>query len=1040
MGIIGHMTQLTLSLLGPFVVSWREEPVTRFPTDKVRALLAYLAMEAERPFWRASLAALLWPDWPEDIARRNLRQNLYRLKQLLDSLDTGLSDRLLTISWQSVQLNREWIKLDVTEFQKRVTAVETHSHRQLHTCQTCLDNLAQAASLTRGDLLAGFSLPDAPLFDEWLTIQRERHHYQTLQILYNLAAAYERRGEYEQAYKYAVQQITLDPWREEAHRQAMRALAQQGQRNQALAQYADCCRLLETELGLSPTAETTNLYEQIRSGSLITDKETAVPAQLHHFPIYFTPFIGREHEQKQIIGHLQDPTYRLLTLIAPGGMGKTRLTVAVAMQLALNNTRWRDGLFFIPLAEATTRKALLAAITKELMVPLQGGVELLPALLTFLADKQMLLVLDNFEQLAAESDLLLDLLTVAPGLQFLVTSREPLNLQAEQRVVLGGLPCPDNNNNLSQPAWTSYAAVQVFLQAATRIRSDFDPEQEQMAINRICQLTQGMPLALEMAAAWVRLMTCQQIADQISANLDFLIAAVHDVPDRHRSIRAVFAQSWQMLAVPEQAVLAQLAVFHGSFSLEAAVYVSNASVLALSILTDKTLIGYGLTGRYEMHTLLRQFALEKLDTLFVEGHHLSFIGRQRHVTYFLQMVARHESAFHGPDAASVLRTLQPDLDNIRQAWQWAVNQKAVSLLIQSRIGICRLLRLQGLHEEGANLMAQAAARLAEEPSQNAQIKQATALLHYEEATLRIELNQYGTAWTLLEAARETWEKAADQHHLATVLAELGIIAWRQGDLETAETRLEASLALAQQTKNKGSIAYALHHLGNIAWFREDYAAALALVDQSLPFYREQGDLRRLAGALSDLGSAYLQYKRNYAKANTCYQESLALYRKLGDRLGMTIPLGNLGYTALLAGDYDTARRLYEEVLTIKRSIGAKGLVANTLNNLGLVALLDQEEIETAVSYFQEGLALSRMVNERQAIGEALAGLMVTAVRKGDIPEAVRLAGSIHKQTLPTLQTGPLESQLYAQALAAARAALDEATFTRLWAEGEQITL
>jgi DNA-binding SARP family transcriptional activator len=224
------MTQLHLALLGPFAAQWGDQPVTKFPTDKVRALLAYLALEGERPLRRETLAALLWPDWTDEIAKRNLRQNLHRLTQLLDGLEPGLSKRLLTITRPAVRLNREWIALDVVELEAALTAVAQCDHRYLHACAACGERLTAVADLIRGELLAGLSLPDAPAFEEWLAAAREAWRRPALHLLHSLTDRHLQRGEYERAEAYAARQIGLEPGREEAQRQMMLALARQGRR------------------------------------------------------------------------------------------------------------------------------------------------------------------------------------------------------------------------------------------------------------------------------------------------------------------------------------------------------------------------------------------------------------------------------------------------------------------------------------------------------------------------------------------------------------------------------------------------------------------------------------------------------------------------------------------------------------------------------------------------------------------------------------------------------------------------------------------
>ena len=310
----------------------------------------------------------------------------------------------------TILIDPDFLVLDVNEIGQPLHEVETHDHRQIHQCSACLDLLVQVAERFHGEFLQGFSLPDAPLFDEWLALQRERLHYQQLQVLQTLTQAFLQCEAYEQAYMYAAQQVVVEPWREEAHRQMMMALAKQGRRSEALAQYATCCRVLDEELGIEPSQATAELYAQLVDDGIVVhegERETAVSAQLHHFPTYFTPFLGREAEVEAVVARLQNPECRLLTLLAPGGMGKTRLSIVAATKLAATFAHYPDGLYFVALAEVDDPETLLITVAQTVGMSLQGVLDVEASLHDFLVGKQLLLVLDNFEQMVDHAGLLL---------------------------------------------------------------------------------------------------------------------------------------------------------------------------------------------------------------------------------------------------------------------------------------------------------------------------------------------------------------------------------------------------------------------------------------------------------------------------------------------------------------------------------------------------------------------------------------------------------------------------------------------------------
>src|SRR5262245_47931098 len=323
------MARISVSLLGAFRVSRDGAALTSFEYDKVRALLAYLAVEAEHPQRRETLVGLFWPESADTAARRNLSQALFNLRQAIG--DQTATPPYLHISREAIQFNTASDHaLDVATFSALLDACVGHQHQRIDTCAPCAQRLQQAVALYRGPFLEHFFLADSAAFEEWTLLRREALHRRALEALRQLAHYYEQRHEYGEAGRYAIRQLELDPWREEAHRQLMRMLALSGERSAALAQYESCRRTLAAELGVEPSAETTQLYHEIQRNELKTDPVAVEPAPVTNLPPSLTPLIGRAPEVTQLARVLADPTCRLITLVGPGGIGKTRLALQVA--------------------------------------------------------------------------------------------------------------------------------------------------------------------------------------------------------------------------------------------------------------------------------------------------------------------------------------------------------------------------------------------------------------------------------------------------------------------------------------------------------------------------------------------------------------------------------------------------------------------------------------------------------------------------------------------------------------------------------------
>lgn len=960
-------TKLHLALLGEPVVLYNGAPLTGFISAKAQALLFYLATTG-RAHTRDTLATLFWDEMPEAAAKKNLTKALSNLRKLLgDSIE---SDN------QTAGLNpRLDIWLDVHVVEQAVNAAEAASD---------WETLQQAVDLYQSDFLRGFHVNDAPVFEEWVWAERERLHQMIIRSLQSLADRQVAAQDDTQAIHHLSRLLAIEPLHEPAHLLMMRCLARSGQRSAALAHYEACCRTLAEELGVEPSAELRACYERIKSAGV------PPPHNLPPLP----PFIGRDVELAEIAGLLQRPDCRLLTIVGPGGIGKTRL----ALQAAASRTEpdaastfampFADGVYFIPLVSHTSVDAVLAAIAGVLGFAFQGQEQPRQQLSSYLRQKQMLLVLDNFEHLlpgneqsarresaAGAINLITTLLDAAPGLKLLVTSRIRLAIQTEYVLHLSGMEIPDQEATLSPPqaghssivAGVShvadprlaealeYGSVQLFLQSACRLRPDFELSSENVdPVVRICQHVQGMPLGILLAAAWITVLTPDEILAELDSNLDLLETQEHDVPLRQRSMRAAFDYTWNMLSGREQEIFKKLSLFRSAFTRHAAQQITGASLRDLMIMVDKSLLTPSHEGRFTVHELLRQFGVERLE----ETPDLARTTRSQHCVYYAGMMAQRALEFIGPRQRQALLETEADMENIRAAWRWAVEQGHIQYLAQIVDGLCQFYVWRGRFQEGEVMVQRALAKLAAPVSSPAA---------QDEIVLRAELLIWHSIF-----ARYLGRKEEALH------------------LVGASLDLLADTLLADRDVRQ-EMAFALLHRGET--LREsDRAVARQNYEQSLALYRATGYQWGVANTLDALGWL-IQHWGGYSEARQIYQESLTIRQSLGDQRGIASSLRAVGGVALYQGDLEQAERLMRESIVISQNKGDRPGIAACLGKLG-ETLIGLGNFHEAQKPLQEAKALYINLGLADPAAFIEAILALSLLHQGDYAQAQHLAEAV----------------------------------------------
>lgn len=666
----------------------------------------------------------------------------------------------------------------------------------------------------------------------------------------------------------------------------------------------------------------------------------------HTLPSQPTPLIGRETELADVTGTLANSACRLLTIAGPGGAGKTRLAVEAAARAADNVA---DGVYFVDL-QPVEAESFLPTLADAISLSLSGREPPQAQLLKYLDDKEMLLLLDNFEHLLDQATFLSELLSQAPSVKLLVTSREALNLQQEWLYPLHGLPVPARSAADDDAA--NYGAVQLFEERVRRVRPDFSLADERREVVRICRLVEGLPLALELAASWARTLDCADIADEIERNLDFLSRPLRDVPERHRSMQAVFDQTWTLLSEEERRVFRQLSVFRGGFQRDAAKAVTDATLPLLSKLVDKCMVRH--KRRYHIHELLRQFGEEKLRALPEEAESV----RQRHVAYYTDFLHRRLDAMDSLYQRQAAIEIADEWDNVRAAWQRAITDGNVNAIRSAATTFFFFCELRSRFLEGATALKAAAERIEQEPASRKRALTLAQLFNHE-GWLRIRIGELDRAQQILEQSRALYEEydAQPPPYMGTYSAvPLAIIALIQGDWEQAVALGESARQVAEAREDKQNLAFAHYSLAPAKLAQGDYDAAYHHAERATMLAREAGNRWFMAYPLIEWGNV-ARAMDNYEEAERHYRASYALKEEFDSPEGMAITLSRRGEIAVLQEHYQEATQLFEQSLALYDDLNDRGGLATCLKGLGKVAHANQD-LPAASEHFRRALEIA----------------------------------------------------------------------------------
>jgi non-specific serine/threonine protein kinase len=1009
---------LILHLFGSFEARLNGQPLPRLRTRKGQSLLAFLALRAGGEVERDWLAALLWPDSAEALARHSLRTSLADMRRALGTA-AGL---VRSPSRRALALDLGGAEVDVLAFDEAVARGD-------------LPWLERAVTLYRGPLLEGW-------VDEWVFQERQSREQAYLGVLETLAASALAGGDLAAAERYLQRAVVVDPLRESTQRELIQALAAGGNYAAATQVYRELRLWLHREVNAEPDPETQRLFAQVRAeaqakvsgrgwaaGDLApghsSERTTERGRGAHRPPLssqstpsnnlpqQVTSFIGREKEMAEVRRLLA--TTRLLTVTGSGGGGKTRLALQVAADLLESQ---RDGVWLVELAPLADAALVPRAVATVLDIREQPDRPLSQTLVDFLKPKRLLLLLDNCEHLlAACAGLAEQILRSCPGVQILATSREGLNIPGETTYPLAPLSVPDPRQIPSNvESLARYEAVKLFIDRATAAAPSFAMTyQNGPAVALLCVRLDGIPLAIELAAARVKVLSVEQINTRIAEMFGLLTGGSRTALPRQQTLKATIDWSYDLLCEKEKILFRRLSVFAGGWTLEAAEEVcadpeeqrdvkgaplsSSPPVEGwevldlLSSLIQKSLAIYEEDeqgrGRYRLLEPMRQYARDRL----LEAGEAALVQRQ-HLGLFVRLAEKAEPELYGGGQIEWLMRLEREHDNLRVALAWAAEaEPALGLRLTAALWF--FWETRGYNVEGRE---------------------------------RVETTLAQTEGLGRTAAR------------AKALDGAGELAWHQGDFQTARDRLDESIAIWRELGDRRGLAYAILHRGWVAHNQGDDTLHHALHTESLSLFQKAGDPWGTATSLLGLG-IIAHDQGNYAEARALFAADLKISREIKDILGTAWALAHLGSLARSRQDHAAARTHYEESLALRRELGDKWAVARGLVYLGSLAT-DQGACEEARALLAESLTISREIGNKAGIAHALGSLAVLASEQAQPERAARLfaaAQALGEAIAARLSLAELVTD-HDPCVNAVRTALGEDGFAAAWTEGRAMTL
>jgi predicted ATPase/DNA-binding SARP family transcriptional activator len=988
----------SIQLLGRARANFGSETLEFLP-NKCFQLLAYLAYQGA---WvsRDKLVFLFWPDEANHLARQNLRQLLKHIRNF--PWLTGLESDDHRVRWL--------VNTDVAAFKK---ALEK-------------GHLDKAMNLYGGALCTDLENGDSNEFASWLELERQTLHKLWTEAALQLAEGFETHENFSQAARVFETLHQAEPLAETTFRRYLQNLALSNQEDRAREVFESHEKILKQEFNSEPEKETLELIRAIRGGEAVTNVGTLSEAKKvatrprveprHNLPAQSTLFVGRETERQKLSKALADPNCRLLSVIAPGGMGKTRL----AIEVARTQLEHFEETCFVSFAAVSSPDLMVYTLADALDLTLFGAKPPQEQLLEYLKNKNMLLVLDNLEHLLSGIDLIHDILLTASDIKILATSRERLSLQSEHLFDLYGLTVEGSSSS---------DALQLSTERAKHNKLDFMLEPNLQAVTKICELVGGMPLAIELAASWSRLLNPNEIVGELEQNLDILSTSARDLPERHHNMRGVFEVSWQRLSDEEQTALRKLSVFQGGFEREAARAVADVDLMLLLSLLNKSFVWQDTTGRFSQHPLILQYIQQKANDYPEETKQTE----EKHGLYYLELFKEKAPEVGIEKGAEILEALEREFPNFRTAWNWMLREGQVDKIGRVASSLNDFFMVSSYMREGLGMFERAILTLDEGNPQHhgalghtlvqqAYIKVMTSFGGF---TSQVESFQRGLA--LLEPLKEysgiIWGQII-----------LGEAAWEQGEPKKAKEILTSAVNLARTYGTPQDLGRALAHFILIVKDIDTFAEVSASIEPTLKEVRELGNTLNLALALMLFG-AHLINNDHLDEGEKLLLESLQLSRLRKADNPAVYALTDLTRLAYKRRDYARAEVLIAEACECASKLSHDFMKSEIRATWGRIKLAQGHSSE-AERLMIEGLRVGWLIGSSHATCHALVFLAELSLAKSQVEQAVMWLAFLNHH--PAVEKRDRDEAL--KLLEKAKAQLSPQAFTEAQEESKSLTL